>query len=424
MTRNYFLFGLILCCTYSILSAQSTEQLEQMFFDLPDIHFERIDDIEGQPAYHIKLKQSTDHENPQNGFFYQRILLIHRGFDKPTVINTNGYQLQKGPTELIELLDANYISVEHRYFGPSTPEPLNWQYLNMQQITTDYHHIKEILGQVYHNHWISTGISKGGETCTYYRHFYPEDVTATIAYVAPFPNALKDQRIYAFLDTIGSDHCRRKILDYQMTLLKKKKELMPMFKYYVMGKGGSLELLGGYEAAYELIVMEFPFGHFQGGENCGDIPEVDADNETLINHILLSGTFWYFFDDFTESLAAHYYQHATQLGYYGYLTKPFGDLIKHWEEEPSACFFPFDEPLNFDASIQPRLINWLQTKAENVMFIYGGNDTWTACQADIGNNKNVNKYILPGKHHGSARIKEMDTAILESWKDIMALWLK
>ena len=117
------------------------------------------------------------------------------------------------------------------------------------------------------------------------------------------------------------------------------------------------------------------------------------------------GDYWYLLDESTEDLASHYYQHATQLGYYGYRTERFGDLIQKWNGEPSACFFPYDQALEFDPAIRNDVIDWLKTDAENMVFIYGSVDTWTVAQAELGDNAKVHKYILPGKHHGNARIR-------------------
>lgn len=393
-------------------------ELEQRLYDLPDIRFERVKDVNGLPAFMLNVKQKVNHQDDSGPHFYQRVLLIHRGFKNLNVMNTNGYTLERTPHELSQLLDANFISVEHRYFGPSTPEDRNWDFLTIQQAAADYHHIRELLGKIYKSPWIATGISKGGETCTYYRFFFPDDVCLTVPYVAPFPIGLKDQRFYEFLDSMGSEECRKKIFDYQTAVLKNKKTLVPLLKYYLKGRGASVDLIGGTEAALELFVLEYPFSFWQSGKKCKNVPAADADPETLLNHLIDSGDFWYLLDSATENLAAHYYQHATQYGYYGYRTDRFGDLISQWQGEPSACFFPYEKDLPFDPSMRKRLIDWLQTDAAAMIFLYGETDTWTVAQAELGDNAKVKKFILPGKHHGNARIRQADPELKE---EILAL---
>ena len=181
-----------------------------------------------------------------------------------------------------------------------------------------------------------------------------------------------------------------------------------MLKYYLKGRNASVDLIGGPEAALELFVLEYPFSFWQSGKKCEHVPPADSDPETLLNHLIDSGDFWYLLDSATENLAAHYYQHATQFGYYGYRTERFGDLISQWQGEPSACFFPYEKNLPFDPSLRKTLIEWLQSDAKDIVFLYGETDTWTVAQAELGGNENVKKFILPGKHHGNARIQQAD----------------
>ena len=44
---------------------------------------------------------------------------------------------------LTNLLDANQIMVEHRYFGKSVPDSLDWNYLNIKQSAADHHRIAD-----------------------------------------------------------------------------------------------------------------------------------------------------------------------------------------------------------------------------------------------------------------------------------------
>ena len=168
-----------------------------------------------------------------------------------------------------------------------------------------------------------------------------------------------------------------------------------------------------------MIVMEYPFSFWQAGQDHEKIPTADATHEELLDHIVDSGDFWYLLDESTENLAAHYYQHATQYGYYGYRPDRFGDLIVKWKGEPSACFFPYEHATEFDPSVRSKLIEWLKTDAKDIIFLYGSVDTWTVCQAILGDNKNVHKYIFEGKHHGSARLKNIDEALKDEILDLV-----
>lgn len=81
-----------------------------------------------------------DHSHPSKGFFQQKVFLLHKGFDRLTVMNTAGYGRNRPfPLELTILLDANQIDVEHRFFGDSKPDSLVYDYLNFEQVTADLH---------------------------------------------------------------------------------------------------------------------------------------------------------------------------------------------------------------------------------------------------------------------------------------------
>jgi len=83
-----------------------------------------------QSKYEIKLIQPLDHENPEAGFFQQRMFLSHAGFDKPMVLVTEGYSAGKNYVrELAEILDANELQVEYRLFGESKPDAIDWTFI-------------------------------------------------------------------------------------------------------------------------------------------------------------------------------------------------------------------------------------------------------------------------------------------------------
>lgn len=64
--------------------------------------------------YVTYFTQPLDHRHPEKGSFRQRVIVSHVGFDRPTVIVTEGYGAAyalnpKYREELSELLDANMI---------------------------------------------------------------------------------------------------------------------------------------------------------------------------------------------------------------------------------------------------------------------------------------------------------------------------
>jgi hypothetical protein len=398
--------------------------LERALFDLPNVSFKKIDTPDGySAAYELMIKQPIDHQHPEKGHFYQQVYLSHRGFNRPTVLITEGYQAPGNRVyELSELLEANQLRVEHRFFEESTPDPKEWKYLNMEQATADYHAIKELFDDLYSEKWVSTGISKGGMTTMYYKYFYPDDVSVAVPYVGPIDTTFEDPRIYAWLAAQGTEECRKDIKAIQMRLLKDKKEAIERLKWFEKASKRTYDYLG-FEQAYEIAVLEYPFSFWQVGYKCEEIPDPKAPLDTILEYFNNVVGLSLFSDQEIVKYASHYYQAATQTGYYGYLTAPYKGLLSAVPERPHAAFVPDKMKVAYDNTLSKKVYNWLTTKGDNIIYIYGGNDTWTS--AGIPPSKGVDSkwYILDGRSHFDARIRNFSEAQKEDLIETLEKWL-
>jgi hypothetical protein len=147
-------------------------------------------------------------------------------------------------TEPTFLLGANQLLVEHRFFGPSTPQPATWEHLSVEQAAADHHRIVEAFKPLYSGRWVSTGASKGGMTSLYHRALYPEDVDATVAYVAPNSYGPEDPRYIQFLDRVGDADCRAKLDALQRDVLGRREELVPLWTAVTSAHGITYGLIG------------------------------------------------------------------------------------------------------------------------------------------------------------------------------------
>ena len=169
--------------------------------------------------YVVYFSQPLDHRRPEKGSFGQRVIVAHAGFDRPTVIVTEGYgaayALRPGyREELSRLFNANMIFVEHRYFLESTPQPRDWKYLTAENSAEDLHAVTTAFKTLYPGKWISTGISKGGQTSLLYRAFFPDDVDVSVPYVAPLCYGVEDGRHEPFLRQVSTAEERKTIEDF------------------------------------------------------------------------------------------------------------------------------------------------------------------------------------------------------------------
>lgn len=186
-----------------------------------------VSDVETLKSTHFPekyvffIKQQLDGKDASKGSFEQRVVLCHRGFDRPTVLVTEGYDanyaLHEGYIEeLSKLFDTNIITVEYRYFDKSMPNPCNWDYLTVENSLYDLHHVNKTLHAMYKGKWIATGISKGGQTTMFYRSYFPDDVDISVPYVAPLNKGVEDGRHEKFLQyQVSTKENRLKVLNFQ-----------------------------------------------------------------------------------------------------------------------------------------------------------------------------------------------------------------
>ena len=259
-----------------------------------------LETSEFSEKYVTYFTQPLDHRHPEKGSFRQRVIVSHVGFDRPTVIVTEGYGAayalrSQYHEELSKLLNANMIFVEYRYFLESTPEPKDWQYLTAENSADDLHAITTAFKNIYPGKWIATGISKGGQTTLLYRTFYPDDVDISVPYVAPLCYGVEDGRHEPFLHKVSTPENRKIIEDFQLEALKRKATLLPRFEKYCTEKNYSFR--APIEEIYDYSVLEYSFALWQWGTPISSIPVTTASDDEIFSHLLAISEPGYFTAD-------------------------------------------------------------------------------------------------------------------------------
>lgn len=399
--------GIVLLC-FSLLFSQN--DLKKNLESLPGIlNVEIIQpDSEYNEAYKIFIEQPIDHNHPEGEKFRQKFYLSHKDVSLPMVIELDGYNIDYNrENELSSILKCNKIVVEHRYFGESKPDSLDWNYLTIEQAANDHHKIIETLKKIYDKQWITTGISKGGQTTYIHKYYFPDDADASVCYVAPLNLAPEDPRIYHFLDNVGTKECRDKMVAFQREVLKREDELIPMFIEDTK-KSGYNYSIGDYEFIFEYVVLEYGFAFWQWQyTKCSQIPDTTASNDDLFEHLKTGSSFSYFSDQEIESNLPFIYQAYTQMGYYGYDISNFKDLLKEVKEPTSRIFLPdYMKPV-YDCCIMQEINTWIQKHGNNMIFIYGEIDSWSATAVELTGETNAIKMVKPGGNHRT-RIKSFN----------------
>lgn len=374
--------------------------------------------------YEVMFLQPLDHAHPEKGSFYQRLYISHADISLPTVLVTEGYSAGYYYTsEPAAILRCNQIIAEHRYFGESVADSTQWEYLTSWQSATDHHEIIQAFSRFYTGKWITTGISKGGQTAMYHSFYYPDDVDVKIPYVAPLNKEVEEERIYDFLDQVGSRECRRKIRRFQKYALKHQEQLVPAFREFSERKGYTYTLAGGIEAAFEYCVLEYSFAFWQWGyASCSGIPGKRDAPEEIISHMNKVAGFDYFADEFIIEYQPFFYQAYTEMGYYGYDLESFGHSLKHVKDPGFRFALPADTEIVFDGSIQKKLDAYMKNEAEHFIFIYGEYDTWSATAVDLqGNPSCAVFYNEKGSHR--TRIRNLEPEQQEKVRSLIIRYL-
>lgn len=372
--------------------------------------------ISGYRSYALSVEQPLDHDEPDGPSFIQNAVLHHRDVAAPMVLYTSGYSLfsTTNLSEVTQLLAANQLSTEQRFFSRSRPDnlqPADWEKLTIEQAAADHHRIVSILKPFYDQKWLSTGHSKGGMTSVFHKRFYPDDVDATLAYVAPISFEVGDPRYSKFLDTIGTEDCRNSYQGLQTLALTNADTLQPQALTSLLGETFE-RFEGGHAAAWEysVTVMDWGFWQSSGPLACQILDTEGIDEETLAN-LVTSYAGWGATDsDWARDVefAPYYYQAMNQLGIQrlgAARLDPFRKFDKLTiNRGPEGVPVP-----EFDSSSMRDIQDWVKTEADDIVFIYGEFDPWSGGAYDIGDNANLIKVVAPGANH-SALLSDLSEA--------------
>ncbi len=420
----------ILLCLLALLTVWANpNELEARLNALKGISsIERLDSEIYPEKYVVRITQQVDPKDSSAGTFTQRVVIGHRGFDRPTVIVTEGYGAAyalnpKYQEELTKLLDANLVFVEYRYFLESTPEPKNWDYLTAENSAYDLHHVRETFASLYPEKWISTGISKGGQTTMLYRAFFPDDVAFSVPYVGPLCKAAEDGRHEPFLRKVGTKAERKRIQAFQKEILKRRSEMESLLERFCQEKGYTFRI--GMPELLDYCVLEYSFALWQWGTPVAQIPSLKADTQTLFEHLMKISSPDYFAEDGAN--VSFFVQAARELGYYGYDVKPFKKLLSIQSTQGYLNRIMLPKELVGKVEFRPALYNkvysFLRDEDPKMLFIYGEVDPWSAAMVPIFKGKQNEKvYVQPRGSH-RARISNMPEALKEEILTQLNQWL-
>ena len=402
-----FLSLLILVFFYSLLPANTA--IEEFLTSVKGLTYEKIETMGGyESSYKIFIEQPLDHDNPGVGTFTQKLYLNHINSDENIVMVTEGYMAPRNYIyELTSILQSNQLIVEHRYFGESSPDRHNWEYLNTKQAAQDHKRIVDIFHDYFTGKWITSGISKGGQTTLFLKYYFPDLVDISVPYVAPINIMQEEPRIHLFLEMVGTKECRDKIKSFQRLALSRRDELLPMLKAFTDSLQYTYNTMG-FETAFEYQVLEYPFSFWQWGfVECEEIPSDTASTDEIFEHLQYVINIDGYSDQQLAPYLSFYVQAYNEIGYYDYDITYLKDYLKVTTNATNEIIVPKSYTPNYNPSLMNDIIYFLERKAGNVLYIYGELDTWSASQVPVTGLTNSVKIVKEGGHH-TTRIRNLN----------------
>lgn len=456
-------FGLLFLCAIGFLwfarEVKNTDETYKRLWAIEGVtgveklSFERTHEGCIQDKYLVTFEQPIDWKNPELGTFSQRVEIGIT--DKATVnlMHLDGYALQNDllgrdyVPELVEMYRTNYIHIEHRFFGASSPDNLSydqtgyWEYLTSENAAADYHSIYSRLAPLLGETWISYGESYGGLLSDVYASLYPEDCKLYVSFAAPCPDGINDKRLYDYIYTdIGTDaygkeqarEYRNLITQFQVDLIKNKQDLLGLYNDAIDKTGMRFREHASKEVLYDINVLEFAVKFWQHNQEFDKLeqlltmPEDTADNrlakaQAEFNFMIsVQGPEDWSPDKYTWP---YYVSAATETGEYYhdflYLRAALTELGIQNEmtvtpdmEETLLWDITFtDEQKNafsYDGDFRDRLISSLKNTDAKMLMIYGATDPLYAVRLPNISNDNIRQYVHPGLAH---------TIIIQSFPD-------
>ena len=405
-------------------TAVQTDLLKKLTELFPNAEISNMKNLEGySESYRLILEEPLDHAHPGQGTFKHYIYLSHKDFNSPMVIETEGYAARYVKNEVSGLLQANQLIVEYRFYGKSRPNLVPWKYLTNDQAVADYHAITAKLKRLYTGKWIATGISKGGETTLIYKSKYPKDADVAMPYVAPLINTQEDARtVEHYVSKVGTAECRAKVVQFQRALLQNREAILNEIKEYADKEKMQFTEVS-IDEALEYGALEFPFSFWQWGGQCEAIPDEKSSAKELFHYMNDIVGISFYNDEQYFNLLPSYYQHMSELGYYGFDFTPVKDLLQVVKSTSNMRFAPKEIVINYNPKYIKKVRKYVESKGDKILYIYGGYDTWGACSPTPKPNVDALKMVLPGGSHAT-RVKDFSKEDQDKIKGTLNRWLQ
>ncbi len=303
-------------------------------------------------------------------------------------------------------MNANLVMVEHRYFGNSKPANDNrWTYLTVSQAAADHHAIIQALKPLLPREWVSTGTSKDGMTSLFLRYFYPDDITVTTAFCAPFMNSLNYLSLGRYMqEESGTPEERSQMIALMGRLLQNGEQGLYV-RYLQLLQANHLNTDLTF-TGYVNGCLGYFFSFFSYKTPATrQLPTLDMPDDQFLTTI-----FEEVFDNEDQSYIYPYYiQCAKELGQYicdydAYASQLEGTAFDINEVLKNPCELKNEDCWlyqTYDSTLMTDIrTRFIPTTNCPLLFVYSKDDPWTAARPDLINEQYSKMIINPiGVHN-------------------------
>lgn len=351
--------------------------------------------------YTVYLRQEIDHQN-EGKHFRQKMIVRFRGFDRPTVMVTHGYDLSDKSQDghhIAKQLAANIVEVEHRNFNESmVNDPRRWDYETQYQEAGDLHAVYTAMKAILPGKWMSTGTSKNGETSIDYNHIYPNDMDLCAAFCAPLTTSLYDVSCGKYMLEESGTREQRDIMDkgIRRYLANGENGLYKTFCERIEKEG--LPKPSFSEFVFNVFEVYFSaFSYYNGDERMPQMATADDSVDDLYKkwHELLVG-------NRNPAYVTYYVDCSRWQGLYQNNYDVYKDLLAGTSFSPrkvNMSFIPEDLRYIYDAydsSYQLQLLNgYFPFTSKPTLLVYAKDDPWTGARPKYINTVSTKMIINP-----------------------------
>jgi hypothetical protein len=367
---------------------------------------------QGYDYYVLEFTQPVDHANPTGQTFQQEVSLIvveGGALSLPMIVETDGYwdYTLSNAVELTELLGAHQISIEHRFFAGSRPDPANWADLTIEQMAADEHAIVTALKPIFTGPYVATGASKGGMTSTYFRRFFPDDVVATVPYVAPISFGAPDTRYDTEFDDdlLGPTDgvCRNAVRAAATEMLQNRRAALLAdaqadatadgYTYTRIAIGPALE------SAIESL--EWSFWQYSGVAVCPDVPATTGSDAAMYAFLEQVSPVEDSDDEWTAAFETYDFQAEFQLGYPDTPTPYLTPYLMYSGSDYDGSLPAGTSPVYDGGSAMDDIQSYVETAGDDLLFVYGQWDPWSGGAYALGSAADAQESVVAEGTHGS-----------------------